>query len=171
MRTALAYLLVAVLAAGPSFAAEPRSWNKIGYVGGTPPIKADSYDWDTTVSIGPGPDVLSLVVAPSSAFGHRQTLTIKASQITSVVSGPGAWQSVADVPGAQLPQKPHGLFGLLNRRYMLLTKLYVFLAILYQGDDGKPAAILLACNSAQRGDRSLGQVVAAMSGKQLVYAK
>ena len=156
------------MAAGLALAAERNSWNKITYIGGTPAIKANSYDWDTTVAIRS--NTVELQVAPSSAFGHPQALTLKASQITALVTGPGAWQEAADTPGAELPSKPHGLFGLLNRRYMLMMSLYNLLAIFYQGEDGKPAAILLACASSPP-RASLGNALAALSGKQLVYAK
>ena len=171
MRRALAYFLVAAAMGGISPAAERKSWNRIQYVGGTPPMKADSYDWDTTVTIRSNPDAMELSVAPSSVFGHPQTFRLKASQITGVVYGPGAWQQAADVPGVQLPAKPHGLFGLLNRRYMLISKLYTFVAILYDGDNGKPAAILLACESGARQDLRFSQAIAGLNGKQPVYAK
>ena len=151
------------------FRGRPEILNKVRYIGGTPSIKGGSYDWDATVTIGTNPDTLELVVAPSSAFGHQQKVKLKASQITSVVNGPGAWQRVDAVPGSQLPPKPHGIFGLLNRTYPLVRRPYAYLAILYQDDDGKPAAILLNCYPYV--NILLGQSIAALTGKPLVYAK
>jgi hypothetical protein len=171
MRKALTYVLVIAAAGGLSSAPERKSWNKIRYIGGTLAIKSSSYDWDTTISISSKPDTVELVVAPSSAFGRQQMVSLKPAQITSVVNGPGAWQRVADVPGAQLPPKPHGLFGLLNRSPVIIGKPDAFLAILYQGDDGKLAAILLGCQAGTHTDVSLGRSLAALSGKPLVYAK
>ncbi|HTS25428.1 MAG TPA: hypothetical protein VMH81_06120 [Bryobacteraceae bacterium] len=171
MRKVLGYFLAAAAFGGLLSAADRQSWNKIQYIGGTPPIKAGSYDWDTTVRIRSNPDSVELDVAPSTAFGHRQSVSLKASQIASIVSGAGAWKRVADIPGASLPPEPRGLFSLLNRRYMLISRLYTFLAILYQDDDGKPAAILLACDSASRTVVSLGHALEALTGKPLVYAK
>ena len=159
MRRALRYFLVIAAMGSLCFAAERKSWNKVRYVGGTNPIKASPYDWNTTVTITSNPDTVVLVIAPASVFGHQQTLRLKPSQITSVVSGPGAWQRVADVSGAQLPSKPPTLFGLLLD--------HAFMAILYQSDDGKPAAILLDSYVAGQ----IGRVLEALIGKPLEYAK
>ncbi|MGB9457869.1 MAG: hypothetical protein WCB12_17605 [Bryobacteraceae bacterium] len=141
-------------------AAERKSWNKVQYIGGTLPIKTSPYDWNTTVTITSNPDSVVLTIAPSSVFGHQQTVRIKPSQITAVVSGPGAWQRVADVSGSHLPSKRPTLFGLLLD--------YAFIGILYQNDDGKPAAILL--NSVYASSQ-IGRVLEALTGKPLVYAK
>ncbi len=170
MRKALACFLLAAATGGLTSAADRKSWNRIRYVGGTPAIKGSSYDWDTTVTIRSNPDRVDIVVAPDSALGHQQTLSLKPSQITSQVNGPGAWQRVADVPGAQLPPKPHGLFGLLNHG-PFLGKVDAFLAIFFETDDSKPAAILLDCQPGGRTDISLGESLATLSGKPLVYAK
>jgi hypothetical protein len=116
-------------------AADRKSWNQIRYIGGTVPIKASPYDWNTTLALSANPDAIVVTIAPASVFsGHQQTLRLKPSAISAVI-GPGAWQRVADVQGAQLPPKPRTLFGLLRNGPLL--------AILYQGDDGKPGAILL----------------------------
>jgi len=171
MRRALAYFLVSAALGGILSAAGRISWNRVQYIGGSPPIKADSYDWDTTITIQSNSGIVELAVAPSSMFGHPQTFRFKTSQITGVVYGPGAWQKAADVPGVQLPTKPHGLFGLMNRRYLMISKLYTFVAILYDGDDGKPAAILLACESGGKQDVRFSQAIAELNGKQPVYAK
>lgn len=171
MRKALAYVLVAAVANWISSAAERKSWNRIRYVGGTASIKAGSYDWDTTVSIRSNPDTVELTVAPAAPFGRLQRVSLRVSQITSVVNGPGAWQRAAAVPGSRLPSKPPGLFGLLNRGYPIYGGPYAFLAILYEGEDGKPAAILLDCDSIGHTDVSLGRSIAALIGNPLVYAK
>jgi hypothetical protein len=152
-------LVVAAIGALCS-AGERKSWNKVRYVGGTLPIKASPYDWNTTVTVTSNPDTVVVVIAPSSVFGHQQTLRLKPSQITSVVSGAGAWERVAEVAGAQLPSKPPTLFG-------LLLDPYAFMAILYQGDDGKPGAILLDSYVLYQ----IGRVLEAMTGKPLEYAK
>jgi len=170
MRRALAYIVVAAALAGLS-AAEPKSWNKLRYAGGTLPIKSSSYDWDTTVTISSSPDRVKVVVAASSPFGRQETLTLQPSQISSVIHGPGARQHVADVSGAVLPPKPHGLFGLLNRRPLLIGDADTFLAILFQSEDGKAAAMLLECDGGTHTGTSLGQALAKLAGKPLVYAK
>jgi hypothetical protein len=151
-------MLVAIGALAP--AAERRSWNHVRYIGGTVSIKASPYDWNTTVTLTTNPETIVLAISPGSVFGgHQQTLRIKGPALTAVVCGPGAWQRVADVPGAQLPAKPHTLFGLLERD--------LFLGILYQGDDGKPCAVLL--------DSYLSVLIAkaieTVTGKTVEYVK
>ena len=149
---------MAVIAAA-SQAAERKSWSKVRYVGGTIEVKASPYDWNTVLTITSKPDEVALSIAPASVFGHRQTVRLKPSQITSVVSGPGAWQRVADVPGAELPSKPPALFGLLLN--------HAFLGILYRGDDGKAASMLLdSPYSAQ-----ILRLLEAVTGKPLEYVK
>ena len=140
-------------------AAERKSWTKIRYVGGTIPTKSSPYDWNTTLTITSNPDTIVLVIVPSSVFAHQQTVRLKPSQITSVVAGPGAWQRVADVAGAQLPSKRPTLFGLLLN--------YSFLAILYEGDDGKPAAVLLDSFFLSQ----VSRVLEVMTGKPTEYTK
>jgi hypothetical protein len=160
MRRALRYLLVLAAAGAICSAAERRSWNKVQYIGGTLPIKASPYDWNTTVTITSHPDGVVVVVAPASVLGHQQIVRLKPSQITSVVCGPGAWQRVADVSGAQLPSKRPTLFGLLLD--------FAFVGILYRSDDGKPAAILL---SSPYASGQIALVIEVLTGKPTEYAK
>ncbi|MFZ0937290.1 MAG: hypothetical protein WB579_08170 [Bryobacteraceae bacterium] len=141
-------------------AAERRSWNKVQYIGGTLPIKTSPYDWNTTVTITSNPDRVVLTIAPSSVFGHQLTERVKPSQITAVVSGPGAWQRVADVSGAHLPSKRPTLFG------MLLD--YAFVGIIYRRDDDKPAAVLLNSVTASA---QICRILEALTGKPTEYAK
>ena len=171
MRKALAYVLLAAAVGSFTSAAERKSWNKVRYLGGTASIRGGSYDWDTTVAITSNPDAVEVAVAASSAFAHPQTLRLRPSQITSLIYGSGAWQRAAAVPGTHLPAKPHGLFGVLNRGYPIIGRPYGFLAILYDGDDGKPAAILLDCDVPTRTQLALGKALAARAGKALIYAK
>src|SRR5512133_1481606 len=117
MRKALGYLLVIALMGSLCSAAERKTWNKVRYVGGTIPIKSSPYDWNTAVTITSNPDSVALVIAPVSVFGRQQTVRLKPTQITSLVCGPGAWQRVAGVSGAQLPPKPPTLFGLLLEQH------------------------------------------------------
>jgi len=160
MPKALRYLLVLAAIAALCSAAERRAWNKVQYIGGTLPIKTSPYDWNTTVTIGSNPDTITLVIAPASVFGHQQNVRLKPSQITAVVCSPRAWQRVADVSGSQLPSKRPTLFG------MLLD--YSLVAILYQTDDGKPAAILL---NAPFDSSGIGRILEAVTGKPTEYSK
>ena len=159
MRKALGYLLAIAAIAAAASAGERKSWNKVRYVGGTLPIKASAYDWSTTVTITSNPDTVELTIAPSSVFAHQQKMKIKPSSITAVISGPGAWQRVADADGAHLVSKPPSLFGLLAQ--------HAFLGIFYEGDDGKPAAILLESYFIDQ----IGRILEAVTGKPVVYAR
>jgi hypothetical protein len=159
MRRALGYFLLMAAIGSLCSAEERKSWNKVRYVGGTVPIKASPYDWNTILTITSNPDTVELVIAPSSVFGRQQIVRLKPSQITSVVAGPGAWDRVAGVGGAQLPSKPPTLFGLLLD--------HSFLGILYQDVDGKPAAVLLESLSLGQ----IGRVLEALTGKPMENAK
>jgi hypothetical protein len=159
MLNAIGYLLVIAAIGSMCSGAERKSWNKVRYVGGTISVKTSPYDWNTTVTISSNPDTVVVVIAPSSVFGRQQTVRLKPSQITSVVFGSGAWQRVAGVSGAQLPSNPPTLFGLLRD--------YAFIGILYQSDDGKPAAVLLDSYAAGQ----IGRVLEVLTGKPLEYTK
>jgi hypothetical protein len=124
-------------------------------------IKASPYDWNTTVTVTEKPPMLTITIAPASVFGGRQqTLRLKPEAIAAVVLGPGAWQRVADVPGAQVPPKPRTLFGLMGRSTF-------FLGILYTGDDGKPGALLFDTWSGY----AIAELLEAMTGKPPEHAK
>ena len=160
MQRALRYLVVAAAIAALSRGEERKSWSKVRYVGGTIAIKASPYDWNTVLTITSQPDSVVLSIAPSSVLGRQQTVRLKPEQITSVVSGPGVWQRVADVPGAELPSKPPPkLFGLLLKPPSL--------GILYKDDDGKPAAVLLDSPFTAQ----ISRLLEAVTGKPLEYVK
>src|ERR1035438_4313954 len=131
----LTHLTVIAALCTAAAGAERKSWSKIRYVGGTIPVKASRYDWNTTLTISLNPDSIELAIAPAKAFATLQTVRIKPSQITSLSSGPAAWRRVAEIGGAQLPSKAPSLFGFMEHPG--------FLGIVYRMDDGKHAAILL----------------------------
>jgi opacity protein-like surface antigen len=133
MRRALTYLVVAAMLAPPCSAAERKSWNQIRYIGGTVQIKTSRYDWNTTLTLGS--DAIVVEIAPATVFGAKKTVRVKFSQVVSLSSSEAAWQHVAAVDGAQLPARHPKLFGMLEE--------YGFLGIVYKGDDGKRAAMLL----------------------------
>jgi hypothetical protein len=159
MRTPLLCLFALAAVASLGDAAEQRSWNRVRYVGGAIPINASQYDWNATLTITLNPGALTLTVAPSSIFRRQQTVQLKASQIVSVVVGPGAWPRVTEFSGVQLPPRPQALFGLLQE--------HGFIGILYRGDDGKPGAILLDSYAAGQ----IGRTLETLTGKALEYAK
>jgi hypothetical protein len=76
-----------------------------------------------------------------------------------VLTGPGTWDRIAAVDGAELPAKPRTLFGLLAER--------AFIGILFRSEDGKPAAVLLDCKSAP----AIVRVLEALTGKRSEFAK
>jgi hypothetical protein len=141
MRTALTYLLLAAGVCTPSAAAERRSWNRIQYVGGTIQIKTSPYDWNTTLTATPG--LIEIVIAPAKLFTPQQSVRLKPSQVRSLSSGQAAWHRVgevngAELPGSQFPVARPSLFGLRTR--------HGFIGIVFEADDGKPAALLLDSN-------------------------
>jgi hypothetical protein len=105
----------------------------IRYIGGTVPVKAGHYDWNTTLTVTG--DAIVVEIAPATVFTAKKTVRIKPSQVLSLSSGEAAWPHVAAVDGAQLPAKHPTLFGLLLD--------YEFLGLVYETDDGKRAAMLL----------------------------
>jgi len=136
MRRALTYIVVATVLCAPSSSAERKSWNQIRYVGGTVPIKTSRYDWNTTLTVTA--DAIVVEIAPTTVFAARKTVRIKPSQIVSLSANEAAWQHVAAVDGAQLPAKHPTLFGILAD--------FEFLGLVYETDEGKPAAMLLDSN-------------------------
>ena len=136
MRRALTYIVVATVLCPPSSSAERKSWNMIRYVGGTVPVKAGHYDWNTTLTVTD--DAIVVEIAPATVFAARKTVRIKPSQVLSLSGNEAAWPRVAAVDGAQLPAKHPRLFGLLLD--------YEFLGLVYETDDGKRAAMLLDSN-------------------------
>jgi hypothetical protein len=131
----LTHLIVIAALCIPAAGAEHKSWSKIRYVGGTIPVKTSRYDWNTTLTISLNPDSIELAIAPAKAFATLQTVRIQPSQISSLSYGPAAWRRVGEIGGVQLPSKTPSLFGFMEHPG--------YLGIVYRGDDGKPAAILL----------------------------
>jgi hypothetical protein len=135
MHRALLYILVGVACCTALHAAERKSWNRIRYIGGTLPVKASPYDWNTTITAAANPHSIVITIAPAKLFTSGQTISLKPSQVLSLSEGARAWHHVAELPTAQLLQKPPTLFGLFEN--------HGFLGIVYQADDGNRAAILL----------------------------
>jgi hypothetical protein len=138
MRFVLTSLLLAAALSTPAAAASRASWNRIRYAGGTIPIKASPYDWNTTLSAAQ--DLIEVTIAPATLFSPQQTVHMKPAQVKSLSSGQAAWRRVGEVSGAQLPASQFpaprpSLFGLRAR--------HSYVGIVYEGDDGRPAALLL----------------------------
>jgi hypothetical protein len=135
MRRVLLYILVGAAYCTALHAAERKSWNRVRYIGGTIAVKASAYDWNTTVTATANPHSIVIAIAPAKLFTPAQTINIKPSQVISLSEGPSAWHHVAELPRAQLLQKPPTLFGLFEN--------HGFFGIVYQADDGNRAAVLL----------------------------
>ena len=135
MRRALTYIVMATALSTPAHGAEKKSWTKIRYTGGTVPVKASTYDWNTTVTITRNPDSLTIAIAPAKVFGQSQTVHIDPARILSLSAGEGAWRRVAEIEGAVLPPRSSSLFGLLD--------FHSYIAIVYQAADGKRGGVLL----------------------------
>jgi hypothetical protein len=133
MRRALIYLLAALLCLS-AYSADRISWRRIRYVGGTVPIKASPYDWNTTLTVNMQPPSIVVEIAPASVFTPKRTVHIAAAQVTSLSEGEAAWRHAGAAPGAVLPAKLPALFGLLRESD--------YLGIVFESD-GKPASLLL----------------------------
>ena len=133
MPQALTFIVLTTLVYQPCAAAEHKTWNQIQYVGGTVPIKASRYDFNTTMALNA--DTIVVEIAPATVFQSKKTVRIKVSQILSISANDAAWQDVAAVDGAQLPPKPKTLFGVLLSNS--------FFGLVYETDDGKKGAMLL----------------------------
>lgn len=135
MRRAVLYIIIWAACCTALHAAERKSWNRVRYVGGTLAVKANPYDWNTTVTVTANPHSIVITIAPAKLFASGQTINLKPSQVLSLSEGARAWHYVAELPRAQLLQKPPTLFGLFEN--------HGFLGIVYQADDGNRASILL----------------------------
>ena len=129
IRRIVAWIVVFAVASSPAFGSESNSWNKIRYSGGTVQAKLDPYDWNTVLTVTPTAIVM--------VFGHRQTVRILPSQVTSLSYGQEAHRRVAEMVALSVFATPVALFGLLHK-----GKDH-FIGIEYRGADGKPASILL----------------------------
>jgi hypothetical protein len=123
----------------PCIAAERTMWNKVRYLGGTLHVKASRYDWNTTLTVTP--DLITVTIAPATAFTPQQTVRLKPSQVVSLSYGAAAWKRVSEVPGAEVPAQQPKLFGLAAQDD---------LGIVYETDDGKHGALLLETNFGSR---------------------
>jgi hypothetical protein len=135
MRRTLTGLAVVTALFGARPAGEHKSWNKIRYVGGTIPINTTAYDWNTTLTITTEPALIVLSVAPGTLFTSKQTVRILPSLVTSLSVGAAARRRVGEVAGAHLSGNLPPLFGLMQDNG--------FLGLVFQTDEGKPAAVLL----------------------------
>ncbi len=129
IRRTLAVALILALGCIQCLGADTNSWNKIRYSGGTIQAKVDPYDWNTVLTITP--DAIVFV------FAHRQTLRINQARVISLSYGQEAHRRVAEMVVSGIMISPLALFGLLHK-----SKDH-FIGIQYQGDDGKPAGLLL----------------------------
>jgi hypothetical protein len=106
------------------------SWNKIRYSGGTVPAKVNPYDWNTTLTVTA--DKITLV------FAHSATLQLAPTQVTALSYGEQAYRRVADMVTLSVVLiNPLVLFGILHQ-----SKNH-FIGIEFNGDNGKPGAVLL----------------------------
>jgi len=153
MRRALLLIVVATLLAPPCDAAEHKTWNQIRYLGGTIPIKASRYDWNTTISIST--DAIVVEIAPATVFQTKKVVHIKVSQVLSISANDAAWQHVAAVGGAMLPAKPPTLFGVLRDSD--------FLGLVYETGDGKQGAMLLETSNSN----VMARVLSKLTGKPI----
>lgn len=128
---------------------QPNTWKKLRYSGGTVPAKVDPFDWNTTITVSPSQIELQL--------GRRDTLKLKPAQITRLSYGKKAHRRVADMVALSVVATPIALFGLL---YKSKTHL---IGIEYNGDDGKPGALLLEAD--KNNYRDILQVMTAVTGK------
>jgi hypothetical protein len=111
-------------------AAGGNSWNRIRYSGGTVPAKVNPYDWNTTLTVGA--DTIVLV------FGHRNTLKLAPSQVTSLSYGEKAYRHVADMVTLSVVfVNPLVLFGILHESRNH------FISIEFRDDRGRPGVVLL----------------------------
>jgi hypothetical protein len=159
MRRAVTYFVVAMALCAPVQAAERRSWSKIRYVGGTIPVQASPYDFNTKLTISTEPDTIVIEIAPAKVFAQGRTVRLKPSQIVSLSSGPGAWRHIADVPGAKLPAKSPSLFGVLKENG--------YVGIVYEDEHGTRQGILLDTLYGWRFLPALGK----LTGKDIEVAR
>jgi hypothetical protein len=130
IRRTLAGTLALVIGCLQCLATDSNSWNKVRYTGGTIQAKVDPYDWNTVLTITP--DAIMFV------FAHRQTLRINPARVISLSYGQEAHRRVGEMVALSIMMvSPIGLFGLLHK-----SKDH-FIGIQFQGDDGKPAGVLI----------------------------
>jgi len=150
LRRTLASTLVLALGCIQHLEADNNSWNKIRYTGGTIQAKVDPYDWNTVLTITP--DAIVFV------FAHRQTLRISPVRVVSLSYGQEAHRRVAEMVALSVMMiNPLALFGLLHK-----SKDH-FIGIQFQGDDGKPAGLLLEAD--KNNYRAILSALKAVTGK------
>jgi hypothetical protein len=146
----LAGTLVLALGCIQHLEADNNSWNKIRYTGGTIQAKVDPYDWNTILTITP--DAIVFV------FAHRQTLRISPARVVSISYGQEAHRRVGEMVALSVMMiNPLALFGLLHK-----SKDH-FIGIQFQGDDGKPAGLLLEAD--KNNYRAILSALTAVTGK------
>lgn len=135
MRRALSIFVLAACFAATGFPASRNSWNKVRYVGGPGNVKAEEYDWNTTVTVTSQPPLVSIDVAPATVFSAGLKLRLKPEMIVSISAGAAAWRRVSETAGCRIPAKTPALFGLLKHA--------VYIGLVYETEPGKRSAILL----------------------------
>jgi hypothetical protein len=150
IRRTLASILVLAVGCFHSVGENSNSWNKVRYIGGTIQVKVDPYDWNTVLTITPGAIVL--------VFAHRQTLRISPARVVSLSYGQEAHRRVGEMVALSVMMiSPLALFGLLHK-----SKDH-FIGIQFQGDDGKPAGLLLEAD--KNNYRAILSALTAVTGK------
>jgi hypothetical protein len=153
MRKMAACVVVLAVAAAPMWA-DGNYWDKLRYSGGTVQAKVNPFDWNTTLTVTGDAITLQL--------GLRQTLRLKAAQVTVLSYGEVAHRRVADMVALSLLVTPLALFGILHK-----SKAH-FVGIEYKGDDGKAGAVLLEAD--KNNYRAILQVLKAVTGKPVQNA-
>ena len=149
-RRTLAGTLVLVVGCLQCLVADSNSWNKLRYTGGTIQAKVDPYDWNTVLTITP--DAIVFV------FAHRQTLRINPAHVISLSYGQEAHRRVGEMVALSVMMiSPLALFGLLHK-----SKDH-FIGIQFQGDDGRPAGLLLEAD--KNNYRAILVALTAVTGK------
>jgi hypothetical protein len=150
IRRTLAAVLVLALGCTQCLMADSNSWNKIRYTGGTIQAKVDPYDWNTVLTITP--DAIVFV------FAHRQTLRINPARVIGISYGQEAHRRVGEMVALSVMMiNPLALFGLLHK-----SKDH-FIGLQFQGDDGKPAGLLLEAD--KNNYRAILSALTAVTGK------
>jgi hypothetical protein len=150
IRRTLASILVLAVGCLQSLGDDNNSWNKVRYIGGTIQAKVDPYDWNTVLTINPDSIVF--------VFAHRQTLRINPARVISLSYGQEAHRRVGEMVALSVMMvSPLALFGLLHK-----SKDH-FIGIQFQGDDGKPAGLLLEAD--KNNYRAILSALTAVTGK------
>jgi hypothetical protein len=146
---------LAILCAGTMLLwADGNAWNKIRYAGGTVEAKVNPFDWNTTLTVGPG--------AIAMTFGPKARLRLEPAQVTGLSYGKEAHRRVADMVALSLVATPVALFGILHKSTTH------FVGIEYKTADGKTGAVLLEAD--KNNYRPILAALKAVTGKPVQNA-